>query len=174
MCCIPLPQQKGYEECSEALVEFPTVQPDAAALRAVVNSTRHPLHAYQAYVNPWPCVVKVYPVRGRAQAMDGRDKAQRAWKKEKAWTIACPFPLPQRAEAQPPSRFGFNKASRRWFTLLKRIAATVDVLALVALLPGFGLAAFDDLVALTMGTEHNEGQDGAMVGNESPPRHGEP
>jgi hypothetical protein len=37
---------------------------------------------------------------------------------------------------------------------LKAIMRAVDVLALIALLPSFGLAAFDDLVAVTVGTQH--------------------
>jgi len=37
---------------------------------------------------------------------------------------------------------------------LKAIMRTVGVLALIALLPSFGLAAFDDLVAMTVGTKH--------------------
>jgi hypothetical protein len=37
---------------------------------------------------------------------------------------------------------------------LKAIMRTVGVLALIALLPSFGLAAFDDLVAVTVETPH--------------------
>jgi hypothetical protein len=37
---------------------------------------------------------------------------------------------------------------------LKARMRTVGVLALLALLPSFGLAAFDDLVAVTVGTQH--------------------
>jgi len=37
---------------------------------------------------------------------------------------------------------------------LKAIMRTGGVLALIALLPSFGLAAFDDLVAVTVGTKH--------------------
>jgi hypothetical protein len=37
---------------------------------------------------------------------------------------------------------------------LKAKMRTGGVLALIALLPSFGLAAFDDLVAVTVGTQH--------------------
>jgi hypothetical protein len=37
---------------------------------------------------------------------------------------------------------------------LKAIMRTAGVLALIALLTSFGLAAFDDLVAVTVGTKH--------------------
>jgi hypothetical protein len=37
---------------------------------------------------------------------------------------------------------------------LKAITRTSGVLALIALLPSFGLAAFDDLVTVTVGTQH--------------------
>jgi hypothetical protein len=37
------------------------------------------------------------------------------------------------------------------------------VLALVALLPSFGLVAFDDLVAVTMGTQHGNEYHGALL-----------
>ena len=37
---------------------------------------------------------------------------------------------------------------------LKAIMRTVGVLALIALLPSFDLAAFDDLVTVTVGTKH--------------------
>src|SRR5215470_701409 len=39
---------------------------------------------------------------------------------------------------------------------LKAITRTGGVLALIALLPNFGLAAFNDLVAMTMGTQHGD------------------
>jgi len=48
----------------------------------------------------------------------------------------------------------------RWSTAfveeitLKAIMRTVRILALITLLPSFGLAAFDDVVAMTMGTQH--------------------
>ena len=60
----------------------------------------------------------------------------------------------------------FPRATRLLFDLrgkafvsqikLKRIAATVHVVALVALLTGLSLAALDDLVAVTMGTEYGD------------------
>jgi hypothetical protein len=37
---------------------------------------------------------------------------------------------------------------------LKALMRTVGVLALIALLTSFGLAAFDDLIAVTVGTQH--------------------
>ena len=40
--------------------------------------------------------------------------------------------------------------------MLQRMAGTARVLSRVVLLAGSGLVAFDDLVALTMGTEHGD------------------
>jgi hypothetical protein len=46
---------------------------------------------------------------------------------------------------------------------LKAIMRTVGVLALIALLPSFGLAAFDDLVAVTVGTQHGDEYHDALL-----------
>jgi hypothetical protein len=47
---------------------------------------------------------------------------------------------------------------------LKAITRTVGVLALIALLTSFGLATFDDLVAVTVGTPHgNEYHDALLL-----------
>jgi len=47
---------------------------------------------------------------------------------------------------------------------LKAITGTVGVLALLALLTRFGLAAFDDVVAMTVGTKHgNEYHDALLL-----------
>jgi hypothetical protein len=47
---------------------------------------------------------------------------------------------------------------------LKAVMRTVGVLALIALLTRFGFAAFDDLVAMTIGTQHgNEYHDALLL-----------
>jgi hypothetical protein len=46
---------------------------------------------------------------------------------------------------------------------LKALMRTVGVLALLALLPSFGLAAFDDLVAVTVGTQHGYAYHDALL-----------
>jgi hypothetical protein len=46
---------------------------------------------------------------------------------------------------------------------LKAIMGAAAVLALIALLPSFGLAAFDDLVAMTMGTQHEDEYHDALL-----------
>ena len=46
---------------------------------------------------------------------------------------------------------------------LKAIARTGGVLALLALLPSFGLAASDDVVAMTMGTQHGDEYHDALL-----------
>jgi hypothetical protein len=47
---------------------------------------------------------------------------------------------------------------------LKAILGAAAVLALIALLPRFGLAAFDDVIAITMGTQHgNEYHDALLL-----------
>jgi hypothetical protein len=40
---------------------------------------------------------------------------------------------------------------------------TGGVLAFIALLPSFGLAAFDDLVAVTVGTQHGDEYHDALL-----------
>jgi len=40
---------------------------------------------------------------------------------------------------------------------------TVSVLALIALLPSFGLAAFDDLIAVTVVTQHGDEYHDALL-----------
>jgi hypothetical protein len=50
---------------------------------------------------------------------------------------------------------------------LKAIMRTGGVLALVALLTSFGLAAFDDLVAVTAGTTHGNEYHDALLLKES-------
>src|SRR5262245_3340546 len=46
---------------------------------------------------------------------------------------------------------------------LKAITRAAAVLALIALLPSFGLAAFDDMVAMTMGTQHGDEYHDALL-----------
>jgi hypothetical protein len=46
---------------------------------------------------------------------------------------------------------------------LKAVMRTVGVLALIALYAGFGLAAFDDLVAVTVGTQHGNEYHDALI-----------
>jgi len=46
---------------------------------------------------------------------------------------------------------------------LKAIMRAAGVLAFVALLPSFSLAAFDDLVTMTMGTQYGDEYQGALL-----------